>query len=170
MREKWLACLNGHYEISNLGRLRRLKPAKGTTIGRLITIRFSRYETAGVQVDGIKRTVYIHTLVAEAFIGKRPSGKEVNHKNLDRTDNSVTNLEYITHAQNMKHATANGAFRNYPKGVAHHNAKFNREQVIEIRNQHLSGKYSYSSLAKLYGVDKQTAINVVKGISYAQLS
>lgn len=50
----------------------------------------------------------IHVLVTVAFLGDCPNGKEVNHKNGDKSDNRLTNLEYVTHSENMKHAFASG--------------------------------------------------------------
>jgi hypothetical protein len=50
----------------------------------------------------------VHVLVAEAFICKRPEGKVVNHKNGNRKDNRVENIEWVTQSENVKHAYANG--------------------------------------------------------------
>ena len=45
----------------------------------------------------------VHRVVAEAFIGKIPKGKEINHKNLDKHCNSVDNLEIVTRSENALH-------------------------------------------------------------------
>ena len=45
----------------------------------------------------------VHRVVAAAFLGKIPKGKEINHKNLDKHDNCVDNLEYVTRSENLLH-------------------------------------------------------------------
>lgn len=91
------------YEVSDLGRIRRA----GT--GRLMAVRYSRRRYGAVHFpagDGSGRYVdfYIHRLVAAAFIGPRPEGKEVNHKDGNRRHNAVSNLEYCTRSENIRHA------------------------------------------------------------------
>ena len=46
---------------------------------------------------------YIHRLVAEAFLGGIPKGSVVNHKNHDKLDNRLENLEVVSRAHNAKH-------------------------------------------------------------------
>ena len=50
----------------------------------------------------------IHVLVAEAFLSKRPPGLVINHKNGDRADNHVSNLEWVSQSENVKHAYSLG--------------------------------------------------------------
>lgn len=45
----------------------------------------------------------VHRVVVEAFIGKIPKGKEINHKNLDKHCNNIDNLEIVTRKQNIQH-------------------------------------------------------------------
>jgi hypothetical protein len=55
--------------------------------------------------DGRHRRLFVHTLVCLSFIGPRPSGHEIDHKNRDKTDNRKSNLQYILHGANQqKHA------------------------------------------------------------------
>ena len=55
--------------------------------------------------DCIKRqrkTIYIHTLVAETFIGVRPEGQVIDHIDGNKSNNDVSNLRYTTVAENCK--------------------------------------------------------------------
>ena len=57
---------------------------------------------------GVKRTLYLHRLVAEAFLGKPIDCNEVNHKDGDKANNNVSNLEWTTHSKNLQHAIHGG--------------------------------------------------------------
>lgn len=52
---------------------------------------------------------YIHRLVAEVWIGPIPEGMTVNHKDLDKFNNDVENLEIVTYSENIRHAYEAGA-------------------------------------------------------------
>lgn len=63
--------------------------------------------------DGVKRRqFYVHRLVAEAYLGAT-SGMDVNHKDGDKSNNSVENLEIVTHQENMKHAFDNKLLKGF---------------------------------------------------------
>lgn len=57
---------------------------------------------ASVYVDGVRTTRKVHCLVAEAFFGKRDL--LVNHKDGNKSNNKLENLEYVTYQQNAIHA------------------------------------------------------------------
>jgi hypothetical protein len=54
--------------------------------------------------DGVYRHRPIHRCIWEAFVGPIEGRLEINHKNLDRQDNRLENLEIVTHQQNCQHA------------------------------------------------------------------
>ncbi len=56
--------------------------------------------------------IYVHRLVAEEFIPKDQNRDVVNHKNGERSDNSVENLEWVTHLENCQHARSTGLTHN----------------------------------------------------------
>jgi len=64
-----------------------------------------------------RKNVKVHRLVAVAFIPNPLNLPEVNHKDLNKANNSVNNLEWVTSKQNKKHATDNGVvFGNFAAG------------------------------------------------------
>lgn len=62
--------------------------------------------------EGMGKEFYVHRLIASAFIGDIPDGHVVNHKNCDKSDNRVENLEIISRGDNVRHAMASGLHRN----------------------------------------------------------
>jgi len=92
----------------------------------------------------------IHRLVAKAYI-PRIIGKElVNHIDMNKQNNAVSNLEWVTAKENIQHACRNGV----RSGVKNGNSKLNDAQIIEIRAKYKFRKYTYAQLSKEYGVLK----------------
>lgn len=100
--------LEGFYEVSDLGRLRRVAPGKNAKVGsiRRLSVGSNGYASAVVFLgDKAPHTVYLHRLVALTFLGDPPPGKpQVNHKNGVKTDNRASNLEWVSQSENMRHA------------------------------------------------------------------
>lgn len=94
----------GEYKVSNLGRI------YSTISGRLITLHVSkRNGYIGFPLgDRSKRKSYrIHRLIAQAFIPNPENKKDVNHKNKNKLDNRVENLEWMTPLENARHKYGN---------------------------------------------------------------
>lgn len=73
----------------------------------------------------------VHALVAEAFIGPRPSGLEVNHKDGDKRNNRPENLEYVTRSENMRHCFRIG-LGNPPRGDNHFSVKLKSAEQVKV--------------------------------------
>lgn len=71
-------------------------------------LRTNGYLHVVLSVGGRKRREAIHVLVAERFLGPRPLGHVVNHKNGNRADNRAENLEWVTQSENVEHAYRTG--------------------------------------------------------------
>ena len=94
------------YEVSDKGRIRRLTPKKHTYKGRIkkTYINNAGYECVFFYKDkGYTRTV--HRLVAIAFLPKQEGCNEINHKDENKLNNTVENLEWCTHKYNMNYGT-----------------------------------------------------------------
>ena len=119
MEERWKDIENyeGLYQISDIGRVRSLEREvwNGRVYyliqGRVLKFyleKGNRYFTVGLWKDGKCITNRIHIIVGKHFIAN-PEGKpEINHKNGDKTDNRVENLEWVTAKENSQHAIKTG--------------------------------------------------------------
>ncbi len=103
--ETWKFIHNEFYEVSDMGNLRRAKPGTATFIGRPVLPMSSATGYMQVCLCGMsKRKAYVHCLVMEAFVGDRPKGMVINHKDGDKQNNELRNLEYISPTGNANHA------------------------------------------------------------------
>lgn len=104
--EEWREVFDGNYEVSSAGRMRRATPGRGTHAGRLLApIRMAiGYLKVHPVVNGKNVQTYLHHIVALAFLGPKPDGYEVNHIDGDKGNAEASNLEYVTHLENMTHA------------------------------------------------------------------
>jgi hypothetical protein len=92
----------GLYEVSADGWVRTLRFNR--IMARHLT-HFGYYSTALTDISGKRRDIFIHRLVIEAFLGPPPSDKhECNHKDGDKANPRLENLEWCTKSQNKLHA------------------------------------------------------------------
>jgi hypothetical protein len=93
------------YEVSTLGRVRRIAGGRGARPGRPLKPRPGRggYLTVALYTDdGFRCDAYVHHLVLEAFVSLKPSGMETCHRNSDQTDNRLSNLRWGTPESNAQ--------------------------------------------------------------------
>ena len=169
--EEWkdIKGFEGAYQISNQGRVRSL-PRQGTrtTESRSISYTHDGYAKVRLIFCGKDKTARIHRLVAEAFI-PNPNGKEtVNHKDGNKKNNAVENLEWADRSEQMLHAYKKGLKK--PMGGSNNPiAKLTPEQVEAIRAEYVphSKEHGTVALGKKYGVNNSTIGNIVRGVHYA---
>jgi hypothetical protein len=156
--EEWRQ-LAPNYEVSSLGRVRRSTPGRRTFAGRILKQQAQEcgYFSVRPTVDGENTFFYVHDLVAAAFVGPKPDGAIVNHIDTDKHNNRAGNIEYTTHAGNMKHAADNGLMA---RGEAHPGSKLTADTVRQLRLDRGAG-LSFSRLATKHGVSIATAFGVV---------
>lgn len=107
--EEWraIADYEGRYEVSDLGRVRSLQYCGKLRVPPLILRPQkcnSGYLVVSLHKDGVQKGKMIHTLVAAAFVGKRPSGFTINHLSGVKTANHASNIEYCSYSDNQRHA------------------------------------------------------------------
>jgi hypothetical protein len=104
--EEWRPIIGweGWYEVSDLGRVRRIRVAAATRpyrVRRLSLAPSARYLHVSLWKSSKAVVRTVHTLVAEAFLGPVPAGHQVHHRNGVSTDNRSGNLEYVTGSYNV---------------------------------------------------------------------
>ena len=158
-----------HYQVSDRGRVRSFVK-KGRNLNRiaaephlLAPRRDNRTGRLSVSIpDGgpqTYRTRHISHLVAAAFLGTKPSGTEVAHLNGDVSDNSSSNLAYVTHRENEGHKRAHGTT---PGGERNGQSKLTRAIVDEMRSLAASGMRQVR-IAEQMGYSRQLVSDVVRG-------
>lgn len=106
----------GEYHISNTGVVYTTQKSKRYNKDGVMRVLKPRNHPSGYLYVGLYQTENgrkkrywrrVHRLVAEYFIGVIPEGYEVNHKDLDKHNNHIDNLEIVTRRQNLIHYHAN---------------------------------------------------------------
>ena len=126
MIEIWKPIKNyeGKYEISNFGRVKSLQRWSKTKFynrEKMLTPYINKrngYAYIYLTKDNKGKNVRIHRLVAEHFIDNPNNYQDINHKDCNRANNRVDNLEWCTRSYNVKYSFTNGkAKSNFRKKV-----------------------------------------------------
>lgn len=163
MSETWrpIKGKEGQYEVSNLGNVRSLdrtvnNPANGQYRVPGKTLRLCHAKNGYTVVNLGRKTHYVHRLVCETFIGAIPNGMTVNHKNGDKSNNTVANLEIMSYQENHLHAFRELHRRPTNLGRLNTNAS---KQVAQIKDGSTIATYPSAREA-----ERQTGVSH-KGIS-----
>lgn len=161
MEEIWKIFREGNYEISNHGRARRANAGRGATVGEIM--RGSKNKKGYLQfvfyIKGSPKLVLSHRAVVEAFISKIPKNKEVNHIDGNKLNNHVSNLEIVTHSENVRHAHRTGLI-NPARGIKVKNSKITEDDAIQIRKLYLSGKFQ-KDIADKFNISRPSVSNII---------
>ena len=164
MNEEWRPVVGyeGLYEVSSTGNVKTVFERANGSLPRLLKPYRPKgdYARTGLTKNGKVKMLYIHRLVARAFIGECPKGCEVNHIDHDRTNNHYFNLEYVTRKENIAWSMKAGR---RAIGEKHYKARLTREQVEQIRLAYATNdpRPSQLQLAEQYGVHMTTINHII---------
>ena len=153
--EEWkdIKGYEGCYQISNYGRIKSMQRKVASRGGclkslpeKIITPLYTSngYLNVVASKSQKRKTLIIHHLVAEYFIGDRPDGLVIDHIDGNKTNNHVSNLRYITTKENLRKRK---------------DIKLDQEKVKEITS--LLGQMSQSKIAEKFGIT-QSMISKIK--------
>lgn len=140
------------------------------------------YPRVQLSTNGRNVSRVVHALVAEAFIGARPSGLQIRHLDGNQSNNDVSNLAYGTAAQNEAdkalHGTKATGNKNgthtkpekRPRGSGHGKTVLHENDVIYIKAQlDIGGRGVGAKLARTFGVSPQTISDIKSGRAWSHV-
>ncbi len=147
------------YMVSNFGRVLNFK---SNAILKQST-NYKGYKVVSLLKDGKPKQKRVHRIVAKAFIGEtdKKGADQINHKDGNKSNNHISNLEWCTPKENINHAIQTGLW-NYEKG----DNKLNEEKVKEIRRLHSKGM-TYEKIAQQFNINKSTARRAGNGTTWS---
>ena len=167
MNETWKAFETGN-EVSNLGNVRSIDRIVQTAKqplrlkGKLLKPAIDKkgYKRVAIMINGKLTTLKVHRIVAKAFIDNVDGKPQVNHIDCVKTNNEVTNLEWVNNSENIQHAFDNGLMKAKRLHESHRSkqTKEGIERMCFLRSLGMS----YQSIAKEVGVSKSVAMKNIK--------
>lgn len=156
--------INDAYEVSNFGRIRNIKN------NRILITSLSSKKRGYPQIKmyiGSKLTAQkIHKLVMISFKSEEYfEGAVINHKDCDKLNNKLENLEWCTASENQKHAYDNNLL-NIKPGIDHNISKLNSNQVRKIRILYKSETTSMKDLSTMFNVSERCISSIVQNKSW----
>ncbi len=127
--------ISNSYFVGNKGTIRNLK-------GELSQkTKSNGYKEVCLYLDKKPVMKYVHRLVAEYFVDNIPKNYVVNHKDGDKSNNDVCNLEIVTYSENSIHSYHKLGNKIKPKkGEDHHRSKVKEIDVVNIRKRYDKGE------------------------------
>jgi len=169
--EIWLPIIGYElrYHISNWGRVKSLNYNHS---GQERILKYSidkdGYYTMGLFDGKRQKTLKIHRLVGIHFIPNPLNLPEVNHRFGVKSDNRVSQLEWMTTGDNIRESLRIG-LKVMPKGEDACNAKLSESQVLEIREIHKENKKQYRLTAEKYKVSASLISAIVNRVIWKHL-
>ena len=161
----------GEIEIDNMGRVWRLAVRRSNRWTRETKqVKCNRrraehdnghYLMVRVMIDGTRFHALAHRLVWRHFMGRIPAHLTINHKNGNKRDNRLENLELATYSEQRIHAIQVLNHSWIQNGEKNAMAKLTNPQVLEIRKLRASGM-KLKEIGDIFGVSFQAISKIAK--------
>lgn len=160
------------YQVNQLGSIRSLSRTYYDSIGRhkthigcVIVPRFDRYGylRVGFHKNGKLKTISVHRAVASTFIPNPKGKKTINHKDGNKLNNHISNLEWNSFSENTKHAWKNGLIKTKKIGSRSLGRKVYCTKTGKQWN-------SISVCAEELGIPKSNLFGYLKGVCFNKTS
>ena len=148
--------------VSNLGRVKSLKRViknTGKNTEYVIDEKIMKTNLVGagymgliIGTNGIKKRFYLHRLVAEAFIDNPENKPCINHKDGNKLNNYIENLEWVTYKENSIHGYKTGLMP----------TKITKNEANQIRQLYLTGKYKQSEIGEMFNLTQGTVGKIIR--------
>lgn len=153
----------GRYTISNLGIVR----SKLTNI--VMKPNITKFGYARVNLRKAKsreyKSYFIHRLVASHFIDNPNNFPEVNHKDSNRLNNIVTNLEWLSKEDNIRHSFIYGNASH--KGLRNPNSKLTLEDIKAIKALYNTNRFYNRQIAEMFKVSSSTIDYIINNTTWS---
>ena len=152
----------GYYQANDKGEIRNCNRGSSMTSH----IHRTGYYQVTLTKDKVRKNWKLHRIVALTFIPNPENKPCVNHKNGDKSDNTISNLEWCTYKENNDHAVSNSlwvARRGEEVG------KLTEEEVLDIREKYATGDYTQKSLGEEYGIHQGHITKIVNLKSWTHI-
>lgn len=175
MEEIWkdIPGYEGMYQASTSGRIKSFFTHRYSELnieGKILSVQmYYGYITVKLSINNTQKRYKVHRLIAMTFIPNPACKAQVNHKNGIKTDNTVSNLEWCTREENMKHARDTG-LREMMYGQNNTNAKLKEADVIDIRSKYSLGNCTYKNLSDEYRVSTHAIRAIITGKKWKRVS
>jgi len=155
----------GLYQVSNTGKVKSLKRVSlnsGSYSGSVLvkekelkqTINKYGYHVVTLFKNGVRKFMTVHRLVAQEFIYRPNEYREVNHLDLNKSNNHVTNLQWCNREQNINHYYENSNKSSKYKGISYSKERNKWCAYIDINKKRFSlGRFKTELEAKEYRED-----------------
>lgn len=166
--EIWRNILNTNYEVSNIGNIRHIKTKNYTKQSTSTT---SNRFYVKIKINGKGKHLNVAREVAKAFISNPNNLPQVNHKDGNKLNNNVENLEWISKSDNEKHAFANN-LKTPTKGELSGMSKLKNEDVKFIKQNYkpYDKVYGCHALGRMFNVNSNTISSIIRGETWKHIN